>query len=95
MPLSCHHEVVMSMVREYDYVAIFHSVHRVMKAEKCLKNAGLDVLLIPAPRQLSADCGLALRYAPELSEKVAELLALERLAPGNIYQWAKGAYQRI
>ena len=41
------------------------------------------------------DCGLALRYAPELSEKVTELLALEGLTPTDIYQWAKGVYQRI
>jgi hypothetical protein len=95
MPLSCHHKDIMSMVRECDYVAVFHSVHRVMKAEKCLKKAGLDILLIPAPRQLTADCGLALRYAPELSEKVTELLALEGLTPTDIYQWAKGVYQRI
>lgn len=83
------------MVKECDYVAVFHSVHRVMKAEKCLKTAGLEVLLIPAPRQLTADCGLALRYAPAVRETVADLLAREGLEPADIYQWVEGAYQRI
>lgn len=51
------------MVKEGDLVAIFHSIHRVMKAEKVLKQAGLSILLIPVPRQLTSDCGLAIRFA--------------------------------
>ena len=31
-----------------------------MKAEKTLKAAGLDVRLMPVPRQLSSDCGLSI-----------------------------------
>ena len=51
------------LVSDGDYVAIFHSIHRVMKAEKILKSKQAPILLIPVPRQLSADCGLAIRYA--------------------------------
>ena len=47
---------------ERDGVFIFHSIHRVMKAEKVLKAAGLDVRLMPVPRQLSSDCGLSLAF---------------------------------
>lgn len=43
------------MVRENDFVAIFHSIHRVMKAEKVLKKARAEVVLIPVPRQLASD----------------------------------------
>ncbi|MBP1728654.1 MAG: hypothetical protein H6Q56_1027, partial [Deltaproteobacteria bacterium] len=63
------------MVREGDYVAIFNSVHRVMKAEKLLKGEKLPMLLIPAPRVLSSDCGLALRYAAVDRERIEALLA--------------------
>ena len=52
------------MVREGDFVAIFHSIHRVMKAEKVLKQEGAPILLIPVPRQLTSDCGLAIRFPP-------------------------------
>jgi len=45
---------------ERDAILIFHSIHRVMKAEKTLKAAGLDVRLMPVPRQLSSDCGLSI-----------------------------------
>ena len=61
------------MVKDGDYVAIFNSVHRVMEAEKLLKEKRLAVLLIPAPRALAADCGLALRYAQGLCSVVAVL----------------------
>lgn len=51
------------MVNDGDCVAIFHSIHRVMKAEKLLKAEGQEILLIPVPRQLSSDCGLAIRFS--------------------------------
>jgi hypothetical protein len=33
-----------------------------MRAEKVLGHAGLSVKLVSTPRQLSADCGVALRF---------------------------------
>ncbi|MDW7712474.1 MAG: DUF3343 domain-containing protein [Deferrisomatales bacterium] len=59
---------------ERDAILIFHSIHRVMKAEKVLKNAGLDVRLMPVPRQLSSDCGLSLAFRFADREEVAHLL---------------------
>lgn len=63
------------MVKEGDLVAIFQSIHRVMKAEKILKAARADILLIPVPRQLSSDCGLAIRIASAERDRVCSLLA--------------------
>jgi hypothetical protein len=62
------------VVKEGDYVAVFHSVHRVLKAEKILKEASISFTLIPAPRQLSADCGLALCFDPAESARIADML---------------------
>lgn len=83
------------MVRDNDMVAIFHSIHRVMKAEKILKGAQADILLIPTPRELSSDCGLALRYAPTEQERIATLLAAHGMQPTELYQYRAGSYQRI
>ncbi|WP_305043170.1 DUF3343 domain-containing protein [Geoalkalibacter sp.] len=74
------------MVRENDIVAIFHGIHRVMKAEKVLKQAGADILLIPTPRELSSDCGLALRFAPPEQERVLAVLSAEGLSPVELYR---------
>ncbi len=44
-------------------VILFHSTQGAIKAERVLVRAGLKVKLIPTPRQLSSDCGTALRCA--------------------------------
>lgn len=74
------------MVKENDYIAIFHSIHKVLKAEKLLKQASLAFLLIPVPRQLTSDCGLALRYAPEARAEIEALLREANLPPAELHQ---------
>jgi hypothetical protein len=83
------------MVREDDLVAIFHSIHRVMQAEKVLKQAGADILLIPAPRKLAADCGLAIRYSAAMRASVEEILRREGLLPAELYRLEGDEYQRL
>jgi len=80
------------MVQEGDLVAIFNSIHRVMKAEKILKQNRADILLIPVPRQLNSDCGLAIRLAPEARAAVLDLLEREKLLPAELYQLIDGRY---
>jgi len=43
-------------------VVLFHGTSSALQAEKAAKMAGFDVKLIPTPRELSSDCGLALRF---------------------------------
>ena len=73
------------MVNSNEYVAIFNSIHRVMKAEKTLKELRLPILLIPAPRALIADCGLAIRYGAADREAVEQALETAGLSPEEIY----------
>ena len=73
------------MVAEGDYVAVFQSMHRVMKAEKILKDKGFAVRLIPAPRTITADCGLALQYGPDIRDAVDQALAAAALLPYDRY----------
>ena len=83
------------MVNEQDYVAIFHSIHRVLRAEQLLKRAGVEFLLIPVPRQLTADCGLALRIAPGQLPAVFAVLRAAGLLPPELYQLQGGEYAAI
>jgi hypothetical protein len=73
------------MVKDGDYVAIFNSIHRVMQAEKRLKERRMPILLIPAPRTLKSDCGLALRYSAADRVEVEGALAEEGLLPEETY----------
>jgi hypothetical protein len=51
------------MVEAEYAVVLFHSTQGAIKAERALLRAGFTVKLIPTPRQLSSDCGTALRCA--------------------------------
>ena len=83
------------MVKDGDFVAIFNSVHRGMKAEKMLKAEKIPMLLIPAPRSLSSDCGLAIRYAQDDRQRVEDLLAAASLVPEEIHRKTGDTFVRI
>jgi hypothetical protein len=55
-------------------VFVFESVHRVMKAEKLLKGKGLKIDLIPVPREISSDCGVAIELSADSEEEARHLL---------------------
>jgi Protein of unknown function (DUF3343) len=75
----------LDVVNEGDYIAVFNSIHRVMKAEQVLKEMRLPILLIPAPRSVSSDCGLAIRYGEADRVVVEGALSGAGLEPEMIY----------
>jgi hypothetical protein len=81
------------MVQEGDYLAVFNSAHRVMKAESLLKSRGYSILLIPAPRQLMTDCGLALRISPDIRDEVMGVLNEVQLMPSFVNRYVGGLYR--
>lgn len=83
------------MVKDGDYVAIFNSIHRVMEAERLLKAKHLKILLIPAPRALASDCGLAIRYAEDVRSEVEGTLAEAGLLPADLYRKSGEAFEKI
>ena len=78
-----------------DGVLIFHSIHRVMKAEKALKGAGLDVRLMPVPRQLSSDCGLSLAFFLRDREAAEQALDQAGCPPEELYSLEGKEYRRL
>ena len=67
-----------------------------MKAEDILKKMGLQVLLIPAPRALSTDCGLALRFSDDENSNIMQALADEKLLPAFVCRRVSGGgYETI
>ena len=82
------------MVNDGDYVAIFNSIHRVMKAEKQLKREKIEILLIPAPRQLTSDCGLAIRYSEAVRSEVMNVLETEGLEPADVYKKVAAGFEK-
>ena len=56
-------------------VVLFRSVSHALRAERVTQRAGLKIKLIPVPRQLSSNCGTALRFL--WSDEAAIRQALE------------------
>jgi len=52
----------------------FLSTHDALAAEALLKDMGVDVVPVPAPKSLGQLCGIALRVRPEESERASDLL---------------------
>jgi len=67
-------------------VIILSSIHRVMKAEKLLKGRGLKVDLIPVPREISSDCGVALELPSEMGEEALRLMDESRITIHECYR---------
>lgn len=50
------------MIADPFFAAIlFHTTTSALRSEKLLKKAGLEIKLVPTPRHLSSDCGIAIR----------------------------------
>jgi len=58
-----------------DCALTFQSVHDVIKAEKLVLAAGLRARLIPAPKQISPECGMALQIDCSRLMEIDKLLA--------------------
>jgi hypothetical protein len=71
-------------------ILIFQSVHQVMKAEKVLKERGTTVDLIPVPREISSDCGVAIQVPSEVSEEVLCFIGERGLSCVGCYQRGNG-----
>lgn len=84
-----------TVVNDGDCVAIFHSIHRVMKAEKILKGQQLEILLIPVPRQLTADCGLAIRFPRDLQKAVQAALTEAGLPIAELWLKEQGDFRLL
>ena len=66
-------------------VVLFHSTAHAIRAEKVLVGAGLSIKMIPTPRQLSSDCGMALRFDRAVEEQVARTLAEHKVPTNGIH----------
>jgi len=66
-----------------------------MEAERLLKEKRLEVRLIPAPRALAADCGLAIRYSESARSEVEGTLAQAGLMPRVLYRKNGDDFQKI
>jgi hypothetical protein len=74
-----------------ELICTFNSVHDAIMGERKLLDAGIDVRVMPMPRQLGPACGIALRICPGDLEKARCLQNIEgifrRSGEGSFVPW--------
>ena len=78
------------------YVAIFSSIHYVLKAEQLLKAGNIPLDVVPVPREISGDCGMAITFAPAQLAAVQGILNAADIAIARIFcKEAEGVFREI
>ena len=62
------------MISERGKVIIFRSIHDAIKAEGLLAKSGYQPRVVPIPKDVSSDCGIALRLDAEVFNGALEFL---------------------
>lgn len=68
-----------------EIILIFRGTHQVLSAEKQLKRGGVPMRLIPVPRTLTSDCGLAIRIPPSGRDRASAVLSEAGLLPDSVH----------
>ena len=74
------------MSKDMYYVLTLPSVHFVLKVENEAMAQGVPVELIPTPRRISSDCGMAVKFHQESLEWTLRLMAQTSMPAGRLYR---------
>jgi hypothetical protein len=61
-------------------IIVFHSTHDAINAERMCLRSGLRCQAIPVPREITAECGIALEVNPEDKIAVQSLFEKENIS---------------
>jgi hypothetical protein len=67
-------------------ILTFPSTHAALKCEKILREKNIPIEVIPIPRYLSADCGIALRFPSNFKQQVENIIQTLRLDFKEIHE---------
>lgn len=76
------------MTAALDGLLTFFSSHHAIRADTTLRRAGLSSELVPGPKDLSPNCGTAVRFRLDEWPVVEPLLARNRVEIDEIHRWA-------
>ena len=70
-----------------DGLITFYSTHHALKAESALRAGEIDCLLIPGPKELSPNCGVALQFPLRERPGAEQHLAAKKVRIENIFEY--------
>jgi len=81
------------MSDEEKCILTFESVHQALRAEKVLLEAGFSVIVLPVPREISSDCGIAIKFSCEEEMRVKTVLEEQKVRIEGIHQLGGGRHE--
>lgn len=66
---------------------IFESTHSVINAENKLIEHGINMKIIPVPKSISPECGLAIMIPDEIEKKANDILNLYHITYTKHYDY--------
>lgn len=69
-----------------EVVTTFNSTHHALKFEKTLKENEVKLTVMPVPREISASCGLAVKFDKENLEQVRALADSNEIMVKGYYE---------
>jgi hypothetical protein len=70
-----------------DGLVTFYSSHYALKAESALRAGGIRACLIPGPKELSPNCGVALQFPLRERPQVEQQFLLKKVRFENIFEY--------
>lgn len=76
-------------------ILTFQSIHHVLKGEKILKREGVAFDLVPVPKEVNPDCGMALELPLNAVARATGLLAENSLDIEGVYLRENNSFKAI
>lgn len=71
------------------YIVSFNSTHHAIRLDKLLEESSVRVTTLPTPREITASCGISIRFLYEDIEKVKNILTENNIEYKGIYKIAR------
>jgi hypothetical protein len=74
-------------MNDFDGIVTFYSSHFALRAESLLKKNSMDCRLIPGPKELSPNCGVALQFKYEDKLKLMGIFSQGKVCFEAIHEY--------
>jgi len=71
------------------YVVSFNSTHHAIRTDKILSENNISSRTLPTPREITASCGISIRFLKEDLEKISKTLKENNIEYKGIYKISK------
>ncbi len=85
-----------SLLKADKYFTItFPTTHNALHAEKVLDECGVSFLVVPTPREISAGCGLSIRFFEDSLFLILEKFHSGGIVFSNLYNVENGQFKKV